>query len=145
MMLRPLAIAALTLAGASVASAQSVYLYVAPGASVYVTPNGPDYNGAPAVYPGTYPGSYAPAPVVVAPAPEVAPQVYVAPAPGYAPTYDAPLQAYGAARRIVPQRRVYLTTRRGRQHRCPMAGGWLASDACDRLLYRTSWPGLSSP
>ena len=115
MMLRPLAVAALILAGASVASAQSVYLYVAPGASVYVTPtpNGPDYNGAPAVYPGTYPGSHAPAPVVVAPAPlyaptEVAPQVYVAPAPGYAPTYDAPLQAYGAARRIVPQRRVYL-------------------------------------
>ena len=113
MMLRPLAFAALTLAGASVANAQSVYLYVAPGASVYVTPNGPDYNGAPAVYPGTYPGSYAPAPVVVAPsqgyAPtEVAPQVYVTPAPGYAPTYDAPLQAYGAARRIVPQRRVYL-------------------------------------
>ena len=115
MMLRPLAVAALILAGASVASAQSVYLYVAPGASVYVTPtpNGPDYNGAPAVYPGTYPGSYAPAPVVVAPAPlyaptEVAPQVYVTPAPGYAPTYDAPLQAYGAARRIVPQRRVYL-------------------------------------
>ena len=71
MMLRPLAlaVAALTLAGASVANAQSVYLYVAPGASVYVTPNGPDYNGAPAVYPGTYPGSYAPAPVVVAPAP----------------------------------------------------------------------------
>ena len=115
MMLRPLAVAALILAGASVASAQSVYLYVAPGASVYVTPtpNGPDYNGAPAVYPGTYPGSHAPAPVVVAPAPlyaptEVAPQVYVTPAPGYAPTYDAPLQAYGAARRIVPQRRVYL-------------------------------------
>ena len=104
----PRLVAALTLAGASVANAQSVYLYVAPGASVYVTPNGPDYNGAPAVYPGTYPGSYAPAPVVVAPAPEVAPQVYVAPAPGYAPTYDAPLQAYGAARRIVPQRRVYL-------------------------------------
>jgi len=116
MMLRPLAVAALTLAGSGVACAQSVYLYVAPGASVYVTPtpNGPYYNGAPAVYPGPYPGPYAPpAPVVVAPAPvyaptEVAPEVYVTPAPAYAPTYDAPLQAYGAARGIVMQRRVYL-------------------------------------
>ena len=116
MMLRPLAVAALTLAGSGVACAQSVYLYVAPGASVYVTPtpNGPYYNGAPAVYPGPYPGPYAPpAPVVVAPAPvyaptEVAPEVYVTPAPAYAPNYDAPLQAYGAARGIVMQRRVYL-------------------------------------
>ena len=116
MMLRSLAAAALTLAGSGVACAQSVYLYVAPGASVYVTPtpNGPYYNGAPAVYPGPYPGPYAPpAPVVAAPAPvyaptEVAPEVYVTPAPAYAPTYDAPLQAYGAARGIVMQRRVYL-------------------------------------
>ena len=116
MMLRPLAVAALTLAGSGVACAQSVYLYVAPGASVYVTPtpNGPYYNGAPAVYPGPYHGPYAPpAPVVAAPAPvyaptEVAPEVYVTPAPAYAPTYDAPLQAYGAARGIVMQRRVYL-------------------------------------
>jgi hypothetical protein len=115
MMLRPLAVAALTLAGSGVACAQSVYLYVAPGASVYVTPtpNGPYYNGAPAVYPGPYPGPYAPrGPVVAAPAPvygptEVAPEVYVTPAPAYAPTYDAPLQAYGAARGIVMQRRVY--------------------------------------
>jgi len=37
MMLRSLAIAALTLAGSGIACAQSVYLYVAPGASVYVT------------------------------------------------------------------------------------------------------------
>jgi len=115
MMLRSLAVAALTLAGSGAACAQSVYLYVAPGASVYVTPtpNGPYYNGAPAVYPGPYSGPYAPpAPVVAAPAPiyaptEVAPQVYVAPAPGYTP-YDAPLQAYGAARGIVMQRRVYV-------------------------------------
>jgi hypothetical protein len=62
MMLRSLAVAALTLAGSGVACAQSVYLYVAPGASVYVTPtpNGPYYNGAPAVYPGPYPEPYAP-------------------------------------------------------------------------------------
>jgi len=115
MMLRPFAVAALTLAGAGVACAQSVYLYVAPGASVYVTPtpNGP-YNGAPAVYPAPYSGGYAPsAPVVAAPPPiygpaEVAPQVYVAPAPGYAPSYDAPLQAYGTPRGIVMQHRGYL-------------------------------------
>jgi hypothetical protein len=109
MMLRSLAVAALTLAGSGVACAQSVYLYVAPGASVYVTPtpNGAYYNGAPAVYPGPYPGPYAPPAPVYAPT-EVAPQVYVTPAPAYAPTYDAPLQAYGAARGIVMQRRVYL-------------------------------------
>ena len=114
MMLRSLAVAALTVAGSGVASAQSVYLYVAPGASVYVTPapNGPYYNGAPAVYPGTYPGAYAPPPpVVAAPAPlyaptEVAPEVYVTPAPAYALTYDAPVQAYGAARGLVMQHRV---------------------------------------
>src|SRR5438045_3805174 len=97
MMLRSLAVAALTFAGADVACAQSVYLYVAPGASVYVTPtpNGPYYNGAPAVYPGPYTEPYAPqAPVVAAPVPApvyaptaVAPQVYLAPAPTYAPTY----------------------------------------------------------
>lgn len=109
MMLRPLAVAALTLAGSSVACAQAVYLYVAPGASVYVTPtpNGPYYNGAPAVYPGTYPGSYVPPGAVYAPT-ELAPEVYAAPAPAYAPTYDAPLQAYGAARGNVMQRRVYF-------------------------------------
>ena len=109
MMLRPLAVAALTLAGSGIACAQSVYLYFAPGASVYVTPtpNGPYYNGAPAVYPGPYPGPYAPPAPVYAPT-EVAPEVYVTPAPAYAPTYDAPLQAYGAARGIVMQRRVYL-------------------------------------
>jgi hypothetical protein len=59
MMLRSLAVAALTLAGSGVACAQSVYLYVAPGASVYVTPtpNGPYYNGAPAVYLGSTAGA----------------------------------------------------------------------------------------
>jgi hypothetical protein len=109
MMLRPLAVAALALAGSSVACAQSVYLYVAPGASVYVTPtpNSPYYNGAPGVHPGPYPGPYAPPASVYAPT-EVAPEVYVTPAPAYAPTYNAPLQAYGAARGIVMQRRVYL-------------------------------------
>jgi hypothetical protein len=42
MMRRFLAVAALTLACSGIACAQSVYLYVAPGASVYVspTPNG---------------------------------------------------------------------------------------------------------
>ena len=114
MMLRSLAVAALTLAGSEVACAQSVYLYVAPGASVYVTPtpNGPYYNGAPAVYPGPYappgPAFGAPVPAPVYAPPEVAPQVYLAPAPAYAPTYDAPLQAYGAAPGIVMQRRVYV-------------------------------------
>jgi hypothetical protein len=115
MMLRSLAVAALTLAGSEVACAQSVYLYVAPGASVYVTPtpNGLYYNGAPAVYPGPYPGPYAPpAPVVAAPLSpsyptEVVPQVYVESAPAYAPGYGAPLAAYGAAPGIV-QRRVYV-------------------------------------
>jgi len=101
-----LVVAALTLAGSGIACAQSVYLYVAPGASVYVTPtpNGP--YGAPAVYPGAYGGPYAPlAPVIAAPGygpTEVAPQVYVSPTP----TYDAPLQAYGAAPGLVMQRRV---------------------------------------
>jgi hypothetical protein len=109
MMLRPVVVAALTLTGSGVACAQSVYLYVAPGASVYVTPtpNGPYYNGAPAVHPGPYPGPYAPSASVYAPT-EVTPEVYVTPAPAYAPTYGAPLQAYGAARGIVMQRRVYL-------------------------------------
>jgi hypothetical protein len=111
MMLRPLVIvAALTFAGSGLACAQSVYLYIAPGASVYVTPapNGPYYNHAPAVYPAPYPGAYAPPASVYAPN-EVAPEVYVTPAPAYAPTtYDAPLQAYGAARGVVMQRRVYL-------------------------------------
>ena len=151
-MLRLLAVAALIpLAQVLPARSRSTSM-LPPGASVYVTPtpNGPDYNGAPAVYPGTYPGSHAPAPVVVAPAPlyaptEVAPQVYVTPAPGYAPTYDAPLQAYGAARRIVPQRRVYLDDLPRSPAPVPMAGGWRASDASNRVLYRTSWPGLSSP
>jgi hypothetical protein len=99
MMLRSLAVAALTLAASGVACAQSVYLYVAPGASVYVTPtpNGPYYNGAPAVYPGTYPGPYAPPPVVAAPLSpsypaEVVPQVYVERAPAGL-GYDAPLAA----------------------------------------------------
>jgi hypothetical protein len=114
MMLRSLAVAALTLAGLGVACAQSVYLYVAPGASVYVTPtpNGPYYNGAPAVYPGPYPGPYTPLPVVAAPLPpsyaaEVAPQVYVEGAPAYPPGYDEPLAAYGAVPGVV-QRRVYV-------------------------------------
>jgi hypothetical protein len=112
MMLRSFAIAALMLAGSGVACAQSVYLYVAPGASVYVTPptNAPYYNGAPAVYPELYPGPYAPpVPVIAAPVygpAAVAPQVYVAPASTYAPTYDAPLQAYGATPSIIMQRRV---------------------------------------
>ena len=107
MMFRSLAVAALTLAGSGVACAQSVSIYVSPGATVYVTPS-PNgyYNGAPAVYPGPYGGPYAPlAPVIAAPGygpTEVAPQVYVSPTP----TYYAPLQAYGAAPGLVMQRRV---------------------------------------
>jgi hypothetical protein len=113
MMLRSLAVAALTLAGSGIACAQSVYLYVAPGASVYVapTPNGAYYNGAPAVYPGFYPqGPYAPPPVAPVYGPEVAPEAYLAPAPAYyaPPTYSAPLQAYGAAPGLVMQRRLYV-------------------------------------
>ena len=115
MMLRSLAVAALTLAGSGVACAQSVYLYVAPGASVYVAPilNGPYYNGAPAVYPAPYSEPYAqPAPVVAAPLSpsypaEVAPQVYAERAPAYGLGYGAPLAAYGAAPGIV-QRRIYV-------------------------------------
>ena len=115
MMLRSLAVAAITLAGSGVAFAQSVYLYVAPGASVYVTPtpNGPYYNGAPAAYPSPYPGAYGPpAPVVAAPLSpsdpaEFVPQVYIERGPAYAPGYGAPLSAYGAARGNM-QRRVYV-------------------------------------
>jgi hypothetical protein len=115
MMLRSLAAAALTLAGSGVACAQSVYLYVAPGASVYVTPtpNGPYYNGAPAVYPAPYAEPYAPpAPVVAAPLSpsypaEVAPQAYAERAPAHGLGYGAPLAAYGAAPGIV-QRRIYV-------------------------------------
>lgn len=114
MMLRSLSVAAFVLAGSGIACAQSVSIYVAPGASVLVTPmpNGPYYNGAPAVYPAPYPGPYAPpAPIAAMPGPvygptEVAPQVYVAPRPAYPPTYDVPLQAYSAAPGIVMQRRV---------------------------------------
>ena len=119
MMLRSLAAAAITLAGSGIACAQSVYLYVAPGASVYIapTPNGAYYNGAPAVYPGFYPqGPYVPPPVVAAPlpapvyGPEVAPEAYLAPGPAYyaPPTYAPPLQAYGAAPGLVMQRRLYV-------------------------------------
>src|SRR5205809_2108744 len=101
MMLRSLTVAALMLAGSGVACAQSVYLYVAPGASVYVTPtpNG-YYNGAPTVYQGPYPGPYAPpAPVVAAPLSpaypaEIVPEAYVTRAPTYTPGYQAPLSAY---------------------------------------------------
>jgi hypothetical protein len=115
MMLRSLAVAALTVGGSGVACAQSVYLYVAPGASVYVTPtpNG-YYNGAPTVYEGAYPGPYAPpAPIVAAPLSpanpaEIVPEAYVAPAPTYAPRYGVPLSAYGAAPGIAVQRRVYV-------------------------------------
>lgn len=112
MMLRSLAVAALTLAGSGVACSQSVYLYVAPGASVYVTPtpNGPYYDGAPTVYPRPYPGSYAPlaSPLSLAYPAEVVPEAYVARAPIYAPSYDAPLSAYGAASGVPVQRRVYV-------------------------------------
>ena len=115
MMLRSLAVAALTLAGSGVACAQSVYLYVAPGASVYVTPtpNG-YYDGTPTVYQGPYPGPYAPsAPVGAGPLSpaypaEIVPEAYVARPPTYTPGYDVPLSAYGAAPGIVVQRRVYV-------------------------------------
>jgi len=114
MMLRSLAVAALTVAASGVACAQSVYLYVAPGASVYVTPTPNGYfNGAPTVYEGAYPGSYAPpAPIVAAPLSptypaEIVPEAYVIPAPTYAPRYGVPLSAYGAAPGVV-QRRVYV-------------------------------------
>jgi hypothetical protein len=109
MMLRSLAVAALTVAGSGVACAQSVYLYVAPGASVYVTPtpNG-YYNGAPTVYEGPYPGPYAPpAPIVAAPLSPANPAEIVPEAPTYAPGYSVPLSAYGAAPGVV-QRRVYV-------------------------------------
>ena len=75
-----------------------------------VTPNGPYYNGAPAVYPGPYPEPYAPsAPVVAAPLSpsypaEVVPQVYAERAPAYGLGYGAPLAAYGAAPGIVQRR-----------------------------------------
>ena len=132
MMLRSLAVAALTLAGSGVACAQSVYLYVAPGASVYVTPtpNCPYYNGAPAVYPAPYAEPYAPpAPVVAAPLSpsypaEVAPQVYAERAPAY---------GLGSARRWPPMARHLAScsgasmfrSRRGRRrrYRYRMAGG----------------------
>ena len=123
MMLRSLAVAALTLAGSGVACAQSVYLYVAPGASVYVTPtpNGPYYNGAPAVYPGPYPEPYAPpAPVVAAPlspsypAEVVAAAVYAGTARRWRPMARHPASCSGAS---------MSRSRRGRRRRWRMAGG----------------------
>jgi hypothetical protein len=111
MMLRSLAVAALTVAGSGVACAQSVYLYVAPGASVYVTPTPNGYfNGAPTVYEGAY---ALPVPIVAAPLSpanpaEIVPEAYVAPAPTYAPRYGVPLSAYGAAPGVVVQRHVYV-------------------------------------
>jgi hypothetical protein len=114
MMLRALTVAALTLAGSGIACAQSIYLYVAPGASVYVAPapNGA-YSSAPAVYPGAYlPGAYGPPPVAVplpAPVhgPEVAPEPYLESAPAdYVPTYAPPLRVYGAAPGLIMQRRL---------------------------------------
>ena len=102
-------------AAAGVACAQSVYLYVAPCASVYVTPtpNG-YYNGSPTVYQGPYPGSYAPpAPVVAAPLSpaypaEIVPEAYATPTPTYTPGYGGPLSAYGSAPGVAVQRRVYV-------------------------------------
>jgi len=109
MMVRSLAVAALAVTASGVACAQSVYLYVAPGASVYVTPAP---NGA--VYQGPYPGLYAP-PATVGAGPlspaypaEIFPEADVAPAPTYTPGYGAPLSAYGAATGVVQRRRVYL-------------------------------------
>jgi hypothetical protein len=65
MTLRSPAVAALALVGSGVSSPQSVCLYVAPGASVYVVPTlrGQYYDAAPAIYPGPY---APPAPVVAA-------------------------------------------------------------------------------
>ena len=114
MMLRSLAVAALTLAGFR-RRLRAVGLSVRRDwRSVYVTPtpNGPYYNGAPAVYPGTYPGPYAP------PAGGRRAAFAVLSRRGRAAGlrgararfglgYDAPLAAYGAAPGVL-QRRIYV-------------------------------------
>jgi hypothetical protein len=125
MLYRSLAAAALTLAGTGAALAQTVYLYVAPGASVYVTPPANGIYGAPpaayvpggAVYgaPGPVVATPLPGPVDVAPDLYAPPAAYVAPAPAYAPApapgYDAPLQAYGAATGSALVPRAYVRQR----------------------------------
>ena len=68
MMYRSLAIVALTLASSGPAFAQSIYLYVAPGATVYVGTPTNDVYGAPPV--GYVPGGSvygAPGPIIGAP------------------------------------------------------------------------------
>jgi hypothetical protein len=111
MMYRSLAVAALSLALTSVASAQSIY--VAPGgvANVYVTPNGlyDPYAAPTAVLgPGYYGNGYLNGggygiPPVAAPVPTFD--------AGYptAPIIDEPLSAYGSAPGVYMQRRVYRT------------------------------------
>jgi hypothetical protein len=102
-----MSVAALSFAQVSVADAQSVYVapggvYVAPGASVYVTPNPGPYYGAPP--PVAAPSVYVPPPVSGAPVvayDDEQPPVYVAPGGVYgygaAPpaVYAAPPAAYG--------------------------------------------------
>ena len=69
MMYRSLAIVALTLASSGPAFAQSIYLYVAPGATVYVGTPTNDVYGAPPV--GYVPGGSvygAPGPIIGEPA-----------------------------------------------------------------------------
>jgi hypothetical protein len=126
MMYRSLAIVALTLASSGPALAQSIYLYVAPGASVYVGAPTNDVYGAPPV--AYVPGGAvygAPGPVIAAPLtapPDIyapPPVAYVAPAPAYTPApayapppgYDAPLRAYGAATGAYAPRRAYVRER----------------------------------
>jgi hypothetical protein len=110
MLCRSLAVAALTLASSGAALAQSIYLYVAPGASVFVSAPGNDLYGAPAAaYGGAVYGApiaaplpaldgYGPSAEYVAPASVYAPGPGYGPGPAYAPPsgYDAPLQLYGA-------------------------------------------------
>jgi hypothetical protein len=112
MMYRSLAVAALSLALTSVASAQSIY--VAPGgvANIYVAPNGaygpygaPSAVLGPGYYNGNGNGIYNGGGGYVAPAP-----AYVAPGAGYAPpVYDEPLSAYGTAPGVYMQRRIHVT------------------------------------
>ena len=133
MLYRSIAIVAFTLASSAAASAQSVYLYVAPGASVFVSAPGNDYFGAPSV--GYLPGDAVygeGAPIIAAPV--AAPDIYgpyVAPAPGYAtgpgyapsPGYDAPLQAYGRATGAYAPRRAYVRERAYLAPRPPIGVG----------------------
>jgi len=115
-----------TLAGSGVACAQSVYLYVAPGASVYVTPtpNGPTTTGRPRSIRDPILGHMRLSPRRFRrPIPRGRAGAYVARAPIYAPRYDAPLSALARRPASSCSGASMSRSRHGRQRRCRIAGG----------------------